>query len=268
MAGGASSQCRGQERALAARWLGRPGSVDEDAAYLRTAPATSCRANTAGRNLHFGVREHAMAAAVNGMTVCADCGPTAHVLRLQRLPAALDAAAPIMNPVDLVFTHDSIGVGEDGPTHQPVEQLAAMRAIPNLLMMRPADANEVSVCYRAASKKSHRPTVMARLDKIVRRSIENNSDLPSVPCLVAISSLTPHWYADVIPMVAEPNCNNLPDGGRRIKESENSDARREHAVLGIIQMNNAQYCESVLPAAVTRRIAVEAGIRMGLGISI
>ena len=92
-----------------------------------------------------------MGAIVNGMALCGLRPYGGHVLRLHRLHAARRSAWPrIMDlPVLYVFTHDSIGVGEDGPTHQPIEQLAALRAIPNLVVIRPADANEVAEAYRS-----------------------------------------------------------------------------------------------------------------------
>ncbi len=115
-----------------------------------------------GRNIHFGVREHAMGAVMNGMTVSglrafgsgflifSDYGrPSIRLAALMRAPALY------------VFTHDSIGVGEDGPTHQPVEQLTSLRAIPGLVVIRPGDANEVTEAYRAAIGLRHEPVVLA-----------------------------------------------------------------------------------------------------------
>ena len=95
--------------------------------------------NYGGRNFHFGIREHGMAAAVERHGADRSCGRSGDVLRLHRLPASrrCDWRDHGKLPVILIFTHDSIGVGEDGPTHQPIEHLAAMRAIPNLLVIRP-----------------------------------------------------------------------------------------------------------------------------------
>jgi len=114
-----------------------------------------------GRNLHFGVREHAMAAAVNGMVLSGlrAYGATFFVFS-DYLRPALRLAALMRLPSLFIFTHDSIGVGEDGPTHQPVEHLAALRAIPNLLTIRPADANEVAAAYRVAFSQRQRPVAL------------------------------------------------------------------------------------------------------------
>ena len=117
--------------------------------------------NHAGRNLHFGIREHAMGSILNGMVLSGlrAYGATFFVFSdYMRPPIRLAAIMGL--PVLYVFTHDSIGVGEDGPTHQPIEQLAALRAIPNLLVVRPADANEVSEAYKIAMQHKNRPTAL------------------------------------------------------------------------------------------------------------
>ena len=104
----------------------------------------------AGRNFHFGIREHAMGSICNGMALCGlrPYGATFFVFTdYMRPPMRLAAIMGL--PVLYIFTHDSIGVGEDGPTHQPVEHLAALRAIPNLVVLRPGDANEVAEAYKA-----------------------------------------------------------------------------------------------------------------------
>ena len=114
-----------------------------------------------GRNLHFGVREHAMGAILNGLSlskirpygsgflIFSDYGrPAIRLSALMELPAIH------------IFTHDSIGVGEDGPTHQPIEQLAALRAVPGLITLRPADANEVVEAWRVIMQRRHEPVAL------------------------------------------------------------------------------------------------------------
>ena len=115
----------------------------------------------AGRNFHFGIREHAMAAICNGMSLTGlrAYGATFFVFT-DYLRPAMRLSCLMHQPVLYILTHDSIGLGEDGPTHQPVEHLAACRAIPNLLVMRPADANEVSGCYAVALSQLTRPTAL------------------------------------------------------------------------------------------------------------
>jgi transketolase len=113
-----------------------------------------------GRVLHFGVREHAMGSVMNGVALHGGLrvyGGTFLVFSDYMRPA-VRLAALMKLPVTYVWTHDSIGLGEDGPTHLPVEQLAALRAIPGLDVVRPADANETAVCWRAVLEQTDRPT--------------------------------------------------------------------------------------------------------------
>jgi transketolase len=115
-----------------------------------------------GRNIHYGVREHAMGAIANGIAYHGQMRSftaTFFVFSDYERPAVRIAALSKL-PVTFVFTHDSIGVGEDGPTHQPIEHLAALRAIPNLWVMRPADGNEAAEAYRVAMKRTDGPVAM------------------------------------------------------------------------------------------------------------
>jgi transketolase len=119
--------------------------------------------NYAGRNLHFGVREHGMGAAVNGMAAHGGIIPFASTFLIfsDYLRPSMRLAALMEVGVIYVFTHDSIGVGEDGPTHQPIEQLAALRAIPRLVLIRPGDANETAVAWKIAIETRNRPVALA-----------------------------------------------------------------------------------------------------------
>lgn len=114
-----------------------------------------------GRNLHFGVREHAMAAVMNGMSLC-KIRPfgSGFLIFSDYARPAIRLSALMELPVIHVFTHDSIGVGEDGPTHQPVEQLISLRAIPHLVVLRPADANEIAEAWRVIMTFRHRPAAL------------------------------------------------------------------------------------------------------------
>lgn len=119
-------------------------------------------ANRAGRTIHYGVREHGMAAAMNGITLHGGClgfGGTFLIFSDYCKPS-VRLAALMGTPTVFVFTHDSIGLGEDGPTHQPVEQIAGLRAIPNLNVVRPADAAEVSAAWRMALSTKSNPTAL------------------------------------------------------------------------------------------------------------
>ena len=115
-----------------------------------------------GRNLHFGIREHAMGAVVNGLALCnlRAYGSTFLIFSdYMRPPIRLSALMEL--PTVFIFTHDSIGLGEDGPTHQPVEQLLGLRSVPGLITLRPADANEVVECWRVISGLKHQPATLA-----------------------------------------------------------------------------------------------------------
>lgn len=122
---------------------------------------TMAKSTPGGRNMHFGVREHAMGTIVNGMGLChlRAFGATFLIFSDYMRPP-LRLAALMRLPVFHVFTHDSIGVGEDGPTHQPVEQLAGLRAIPGLLVLRPADANEVREAYKVIMSLKEQPAAL------------------------------------------------------------------------------------------------------------
>ena len=160
------------ETARADRRLGRPRSVHPHRAERagrfqarRWRPATDLQGSDgggwsyAGRNLHFGVREHAMGAIVNGLAAHGGFIPYGATFLIfsdyMRPPIRLAALMGLH--VVHVFTHDSIALGEDGPTHQPVEQLAALRAIPDLIVIRPGDANETAVAWRVALESARSP---------------------------------------------------------------------------------------------------------------
>ncbi len=116
-----------------------------------------------GRNLNFGIREHAMVAAVNGLTLHGGCRAygASFLIFTDYCRASLRLAALMGCPSIFLFTHDSIGLGEDGPTHQPIEQLASLRAIPNFNLMRPADGNETVACWKIALQTHDHPCLMA-----------------------------------------------------------------------------------------------------------
>ena len=117
--------------------------------------------NYAGRNFHFGIREHAMGAILNGMSLV-KVRPfgSGFFIFVDYMRGSLRLSALMEIPVIYVFTHDSIGVGEDGPTHQPIEQLAHMRSMPGLIMIRPADANEVTEAWKVILQLHHEPAVL------------------------------------------------------------------------------------------------------------
>ena len=157
---------QGRERdrragAVADRRLRRPHRLDLGPARPSTAPTNFEPGSFGGRQIHFGIREHAAAAACNGLSLCKLRPLWSTYLTFSdygrpgiRLSALMEL------PVIHLFTHDSIGLGEDGPTHQPIEQLASLRAMPHLDVIRPADANEVAEAWRLAVDRTHNPVAL------------------------------------------------------------------------------------------------------------
>lgn len=218
-----------------------------------------------GRNLHFGVREHGMGAIVNGLAVHGGFIPygSTFLTFADYMRGAVRLSAIMRIGSVWVFTHDSVGVGEDGPTHQPVEHYAALRAIPDLLFIRPADANETAWAWRVAIENRHRPTALSL----------SRQNLPVIDRGVYASAegLTRGGYV-LNPAVDAPEVILMATGSEvaLIVEAEKTLAaegvRARLVSLPCWELFAAQpeaYRESVLPSAVTARVAVEAGVAQG-----
>lgn len=220
----------------------------------------------AGRTIHFGVREFGMAAAVNGMALHGGVIPfgATFFVFTDYLRPALRLAALMKIPSVFVMTHDSIGLGEDGPTHQPVEHLASIRAMPNVLVLRPGDANEVSHAWKLAVENSSGPTVLV----LTRQNIPTYARTDKNPAsLVAKGAY-----------IFEDSDKDTPDAILIATGSELQlavDAKKELNGKGIdarvvsmpswelFKQQDAAYRESVLPQSVTNRVSVEAGATFG-----
>src|SRR6202021_2027643 len=119
------------------------------------------KATTAGGNFHFGIRDHAMGAIINGLTLSGLWGyGSPFLIFSDYMRPAIRLSALMEIPSLWIFTHDSIGLGEDGPTHQPIEQLMGLRAIPGLMVLRPCDANEVAEAWRIMAQLTNRPAAL------------------------------------------------------------------------------------------------------------
>jgi transketolase len=169
------------------------GSADLSSSNMTTikGEAAMTKDNLAARNINFGVREFGMAAMANGMALVGLRPFIATFFTFSDyMKNAIRMAALMHQPVIYVFTHDSIGVGTDGPTHQPIEHLAALRAIPNLSVIRPADANETSVAWKIALEQQHKPTaiILSRQDLPV---LEMNANAAKGGYIVKDSDGTP-----------------------------------------------------------------------------
>ncbi len=215
-----------------------------------------------GRNLHFGIREHAMAAAVNGMAICGlkAYGATFFVFS-DYLRPSMRLSALMKLPAMFVFTHDSIGVGEDGPTHQPVEQLAACRGIPNLLVLRPGDANECAAVWKLAVEQTHRPSALVltrqNLPTLDRTVYADVAGAAKGAYVLAESDKSPQ----AIIMASGSELCIAVEAYEKLKA--NGEAVRLVSVPSMELFNDqpASYRNSVLPPTIAARVAIEAGIR-------
>jgi transketolase len=217
----------------------------------------------ANRNIHFGVREHGMGAICNGIALHGSglipYGAT-FLIFTDYMRAAIRLSALSLAGSIWVMTHDSIGQGEDGPTHQPIETLASLRAIPNLTVIRPADGNETSGAYKVAiaHSREHNPTLMA----FSRQNLPNLAGS-------SIDAVAKGAYAVV-------ECDGTPDliligTGSEVSLCVEAAAKLEGKKVRVVSMpswelfeaQDAAYRESVLPKAVTKRLAVEAASSFG-----
>ena len=219
-----------------------------------------------GRNIHYGVREHAMGAIANGMAYhggVRSFTATFFVFSDYERPAIRMAAISKL-PVTFVFTHDSIGVGEDGPTHQPVEHLAALRAIPNLLVIRPADGNETAQAYRVAMKRNDGPVAVI-LTRQKMPTFDRDKMGPA-------TGLTKGAY--VLSEVAggPPQVILIATGSEvsiavAAQEKLLSSGIRARVVSmpcwELFEKQPADYRDSVIPRDVPARVSIEAGVSLG-----
>ncbi|RPI92253.1 MAG: transketolase [Chloroflexi bacterium] len=218
--------------------------------------------NPAGRYLRFGVREHGMGAALNGMNLFGGIiayGGTFMVFSDYMKPAIRIAAISGI-PSIFVFTHDSIGLGEDGPTHQPIEHLAALRAVPHLTVIRPADANEVVEAWRVAITRKNGPTVLALTRQTVPTLEGTDRGLLSKGAYV----LKDFGENPQLILMASGSEVSLIYGAAEKLFAEGTAVRVvSFPSWDLFERQESAYRESVLPANVTARLAVEAGATLG-----
>jgi transketolase len=221
--------------------------------------------NYAGRNFHFGIREHAMCSILNGLSL-SKIRPFGSGFLIfsdySRPPMRLAAIMEI--PVIYVFTHDSIGVGEDGPTHQPVEQLASLRALPGFLTLRPADANEVTEAWRVIMQLRHEPAALV----LTRQAIPTFDRSKYAPA----SGVAKGAYILADAPDGKPELILMATGSEvslciSAYETLTAEGRKVRVVSmpswEIFENQSAEYRESVLPSPLTARIAVEQASTFG-----
>ena len=221
-------------------------------------------ANPFGRIIHFGIREHAMGAIVNGIALHGLTKPFAGTFLVfsDYMRGAVRLAALMDIPSTFVWTHDSIGLGEDGPTHQPVEHIAALRLIPNFAMIRPADANETAIAWREVIKR-RKPIGFALsrqnlpvVDRLQCGSAEGTAKGAYVIC-------PPKGKPDVL-LIATGSEVHVAIAGAKILEEQGISVQVVSApCLEWFAEQNEAYKESVLPAAVKARVSIEAGVGIG-----
>jgi transketolase len=220
-----------------------------------------------GRSIHFGVREHAMGGIVNGLNLTPGTvafGATFLVFSdYMRASMRLSALSPY--PSIWVFTHDSVGLGEDGPTHQPIEHLAALRAMPNMRLIRPADANETREAWIAAIRDRKNPTTL----------IFTRQNLPTLDRKEFASALGLHKGAyvladlgkkkkpDLILMATGSEVQLIVEAGRKLAKAGKTVRLVSFPSWELFEQQPKSYRDKVLPPAVTRRLSVEAGVAQG-----
>ncbi|MCL4468108.1 MAG: transketolase [Deltaproteobacteria bacterium] len=242
--------------------FGNPKNIHED---RQGSVGTSWSFN--GRNIHFGVREHAMGAMLNGMAAHRGVLPfgSTFLIFSDYMRPAIRLAALMGLKVIYVFTHDSISVGEDGPTHQPVEQLTSLRAIPDLIIIRPGDANETAAAWRVAIETKDRPVALI----LTRQNVPTFDRLKTAGADglkkgAYILSDPENGRPDILIIASGSEVSLAMDAGQKLE--------REHGIkVRIVSMpswelfeeQSPEYKDSVLPHEITARLTIEAGSTHG-----
>ncbi len=219
-------------------------------------------AEPAGRNLHFGIREHAMGAALNGMSLHGGLrvyGGT-FLIFVDYMKPAVRLASLMHQPVIYILTHDSIGLGEDGPTHQPIEQLASLRAVPNILVIRPADANETKEAWKLALRITDKPIALALTrQKVPTLDLKKAQNLSRGAYILDQNSEAP----DIILMASGSEVGITHQAYYQLVEEGHKVRIISFPSWELFSAQPESYRKEILPPSVTRRIAVEALSTMG-----
>src|SRR5712692_10303562 len=219
-----------------------------------------------GRNLHFGVREHGMGAALNGMAAHGGIIPfgSTFLIFSDYLRPSIRLAALMELGVIYVFTHDSVGVGEDGPTHQPIEQLAALRAIPHLIVLRPCDANETAEAWRVAIESRNRPVALAltrqNVPTLDRTKFAAAEGLRKGAYILADA---PNDKPDLILIATGSEVSLIVAAKEKLAEQKIHARIVSMPSWELFDSQSPEYRDSVLPLSIRARLAVEAALPMG-----
>ena len=218
-----------------------------------------------GRNVHFGVREHAMGAIVNGMTLSKLRAFSATFFNFSDyMRPSMRLGALMEIPAIYIFTHDSIGVGEDGPTHQPIEQLASLRAMPNMLTLRPGDANEVVEAYKVILQHTHGPSILV----LTRQAMPTLDRVKYAPAAgvakgAYILADAPRGKPDVILMGSGSEVSLCVEASEKLNAAGIKARVVSMPSWELFERQDAAYKESVLPASVSARVSVEMASTFG-----
>jgi transketolase len=214
-----------------------------------------------GSNLHFGVREHAMAAIANGMAAHGGLVPyvATFFVFTDYMKPAMRLSAMMKLPVTYILTHDSIGVGEDGPTHQPVEHLASIRSIPNFIVFRPCDAKETAAGWYTAMSRKCSPTALI----LTRQNLPQLEMTGKDALKGAYVILDPGEKPEIILMASGSEVHLVLEAGKQLMERGIAARVVSMPSWELFEEQDAAYKESVLPSDVVKRLAVEAGASFG-----
>jgi transketolase len=237
-----------------------------DGDYKKSQGAAGGGFGFGGRNIHFGVREHGMGAALNGMAAHGGIIPfgSTFLIFSDYMRPTIRLAALMEVGVIYVFTHDSIGVGEDGPTHQPIEQLAALRAIPRLVVIRPCDANETAAAWRVAIESRQRPVALA----LTRQNVPtlDRSQFAAAEGLrrgAYVLADAPDGKPDLILIGTGSEVHLILGAQQKLRERKVQARVVSMPSWELFDEQPRDYRESVLPPAIRRRLAVEAALPFG-----
>ncbi len=220
--------------------------------------------NYAGRNFHFGIREHSMGAIINGMTLSKVRAYGATFLMFSDyMKNTLRLAALMEIPTLFIYTHDSIGLGEDGPTHQPIEQIMAIRAIPRIIDMRPGDANEVSEAWRFATKQKHDPVAMI-LSRQAMPTLDRTKYASAAGLQKGAYVLGDSQGETEIILIATGSELQFAVAAHEQLAGEGIRSRVvSMPSMKLFEKQTQEYRDSVLPPKVKARVSIEAGTNLG-----
>ncbi len=250
------------------------GSADmhgSNATYIKSSSPLQAD-NFMGRNIFYGVREHAMGAIMNGLALHGGLLPFAGTFLIfcNYMQPAIRMAAMMQLRVVYIFTHDSIGVGEDGPTHQPVEHVPTLRLIPNLNVVRPADANEVSMAWRMALERTDGPTALVLTRQALPVLARGNEDFGRYGALAPAEAALRGGY--VLYSAPEPQLILIATGSEvslaleaaRVLEQQDVAVRVvSMPCWEVFDQQDVVYREQVLPPHITARLSIEAAVSLG-----